>query len=56
MWPVGLLMMVLGMSFLTPLTVYAEMGKIRRFSALDKLAHYSGLVPRVHESADIPER
>lgn len=55
-WPVGLLMTIPRMGFLTPLTLYAEMGEIRRFSTPGKLAHCSGLVPRVHESADIPER
>jgi transposase len=50
--PVRLLMTIPGVGFLTALTLYAEICDIQRFSHPDKLAHYAGLVPRVHQSAD----
>jgi len=50
--PVQLLMTIPGVGFLTALTLYAEICDIRRFSNPEKLAHYCGLVPRVHQSSD----
>jgi len=50
--PVQLLMTIPGIGFLTALTLYAEICDIKRFPNPDKLAHYAGLVPRVHQSAD----
>jgi transposase len=48
--PVRLLMTIPGVGFVTALTLYAEIGDIQRFAHPDKLAHYAGLVPRVHQS------
>ena len=50
--PVRLLMTVPGIGFLTALTLYAEICEIKRFSSPEKLAHYCGLVPRVHSSGE----
>jgi len=50
--PVRLLMTILGIGFLTALTLYAEICDIRRFSNPDKLARYCGLVRRVSQSGD----
>ena len=49
---VQLLMTIPGVGLLTALTLYAEICDIRRFPNPEKLAHYCGLVPRVHQSAD----
>jgi len=50
--PVQLLMSIPGIGFITALTLYAEICDVRRFSKPDKLAHYCGLVPRVHQSGE----
>jgi len=50
--PIQLLMTIPGIGFLTALTLYAEICDIKRFPNPEKLAHYAGLVPRVHQSAD----
>jgi transposase len=50
--PVKLLMTVPGIGFLSAVTLYAEICDIKRFSSPEKLAHYAGLVPRIHQSAD----
>ena len=49
---VRLLMTIPGVGLLTALTLYAEICDISRFSSPDKLAHYCGLVPRVHSSGE----
>jgi transposase len=50
--PVELLMTIPGVGFLSALTLYAEICDIKRFSGPEKLAHYAGLVPRVHQSGE----
>lgn len=50
--PVLLLMTIPGIGFLSALTLYAEICDIKRFSNPEKLAHYAGLVPRVHQSGE----
>lgn len=50
--PVRLLQSIPGIGFLTALGLYAEICDIRRFSNPDKLAHYSGLVPKVRQSGE----
>ena len=50
--PVQLLMTVPGVGFLSAVTLYAEICDVKRFSGPEKLAHYAGLVPSVHQSAD----
>jgi transposase len=50
--PVRLMQSVPGIGFLTALSLYAEICDIRRFPNPEKLAHYSGLVPRVRQSGD----
>jgi transposase len=50
--PVLLLMSILGIGFISALTLYAEICDITRFSNAEKLAHYSGLVPIVHQSGE----
>ena len=51
--PVQILQKIKGIGFLTALTLYAEICDIKRFSSPDKLAHYSGLVPRVKQSGNV---
>jgi transposase len=51
--PVRLLQKIKGIGFLTALTLYAEICDIKRFSSPDKLAHYTGLVPRVRQSGEV---
>lgn len=48
--PVKMLLTIPGIGLVTALTIYAEICDIKRFSNPDKLAHYCGLVPRVHQS------
>jgi len=50
--PVELLMTIPGIGFLSALTLYAEICDIERFSNPEKLAHYAGLVPCVHQSGE----
>ena len=50
--PVQLLMSIPGIGFISALTLYAEIGDIKRFANPEKLAHYAGLVPRVHQSGE----
>lgn len=50
--PVELLMTIPGIGFLSAITLYAEICDIKRFSNPEKLAHYAGLVPRVHQSGE----
>ena len=52
--PVGLLMTIPGVGFISALTLYAEICDIKRFSNPDKLAHYAGLVPKVRQSGEHP--
>jgi transposase len=48
----GLLMSILGIGFLTALTIYSEVCGVTCFSSPEKLAHYAGLVPRVKNSGE----
>jgi transposase len=50
--PVQLLMSIPGIGFVSALTLYGEICDIKRFSNPEKLAHYAGLVPRVHQSGE----
>ena len=50
--PVLLLMSIPGIGFISALTLYAEICDIKRFSNAEKLAHYAGLVPSVHQSGE----
>jgi len=50
--PVRRMQSIPGFGFLTSLTLYAEICDIRRFRNPDKLAHYTGLVPRVRQSGE----
>jgi transposase len=50
--PVLLLMSIPGIGFISALTLYAEICDIKRFSNPEKLAHYAGLVPSVHQSGE----
>ncbi len=50
--PVQWMQSIPGIGFLTALGLYAEICDIRRFSKPEKLAHYSGLVPKVRQSGD----
>jgi transposase len=50
--PVRLLMSIPGVGFISAFTLYAEICDIKRFSNPEKLAHYAGLVPRVHQSGE----
>jgi transposase len=50
--PVELLMTIPGVGFLSAVTLYAEICTIGRFSSAEKLAHYAGLVPCVHQSGE----
>jgi len=50
--PVLLLMSIPGIGFISALTLYAEICDIKRFSNPEKLAHYAGLVPCVHQSGE----
>jgi len=50
--PVQLLMSIPGVGFISALTLYAEICDVKRFSNPEKLAHYAGLVPRVHQSGE----
>lgn len=50
--PVRLMESIIGIGFLTALWLYAEICDIRRFSNPDKLAHYTGLVPKVRQTAE----
>jgi transposase len=49
---VKLLMSIPGVGFISAFTLYAEICDIKRFSNPEKLAHYAGLVPRVHQSGE----
>jgi len=51
--PVELLMSVPGIGFLSALTLYAEICDIKRFSTAEKLAHYTGLVPKVRQTPNL---
>lgn len=48
--PVLLLRSIPSVGFISALILYAEICDIKRFSNPEKLAHYAGLVPRVHQS------
>ena len=50
--PVLLLRSIPGIGFISALTLYAEICDIKRFSNPEKLAHYAGLVPSVHQSGE----
>jgi transposase len=50
--PVKLLESIPGIGFIIALTLYAEICDIKRFQSPEKLAHYSGLVPRVRQSSE----
>jgi transposase len=50
--PVELLMSIPGIGVLSALTLYAEICDIKRFNSPEKLAHYTGLVPRVRQSGE----
>jgi transposase len=50
--PVLLLMSIPGIGFISALTLYAEICDIKRFSNAEKLAHYAGVVPSVHQSGE----
>jgi transposase len=50
--PVLLLMSIPGIGFISALTLYAEICDVKRFANAEKLAHYAGLVPRVHQSGE----
>jgi len=50
--PVQLLMSIPGVGFISAFTLYAEICDVKRFSNPEKLAHYAGLVPRVHQSGE----
>jgi hypothetical protein len=52
--PVLLLQSIKGVGLITSLTLYAEIVDIKRFPHPDKLAHYCGLVPTVHQSGEKP--
>src|SRR5690606_10541511 len=47
-----LLVSIPGIGFVSAVTFLVEFGDITRFSNLDKLCHYVGLVPRMHGSGD----
>jgi transposase len=49
---VPLLLTVPGISSVLAYTIAAELGDIRRFASPRKLAGYSGLCPRVYQSAE----
>lgn len=49
---VKLLMSIPGVGFISAFTLYAEICDVKRFSNPEKLAHYAGLVPRVHQSGE----
>lgn len=48
----ALLLSIPGIGFVSAVTFLVEFGDITRFSNLDKLCHYVGLVPRMHGSGD----
>lgn len=50
-WPVRLMRSIPGIGHTLSLTFYAEICDIRRFPTPEKLAHYSGLVPKVKQTA-----
>ena len=50
--PVQWMESIPGTGFIIALTIYAEICDIKRFPDPDKLAHYSGLVPRVRQSGE----
>src|SRR3546814_10620936 len=50
--PYGLLVSIPGIGFVSAVTFLVAFGDITRFSNLDKLCHYVGLVPRMHGSGD----
>jgi transposase len=52
MKPVQWMQSIPGIGFIIALTLYAEICDIKRFPNPDKLAHYSGLVPRVRQSGE----
>jgi transposase len=47
-----LLMTMPGVGFILAVVISLEVGDVRRFSGPDRLASYSGTVPRVHASGD----
>jgi transposase len=49
---IELLRSIPGIDLITAAGLCAEICDIRRFSSLEKLAHYAGLVPRVHQSGE----
>lgn len=50
--PIKLLTSIPIVGFISAFTLYAEICDIKRFSNPEKLAHYAGLVPRVHQSGE----
>jgi transposase len=50
--PVKLLMSIPGVGFISAFTLYAEICDVKRFANPEKLAHYAGLVPGVHQSGE----
>ncbi len=49
---VRLVMTMTGMGYFTSTTFVGEMGDVRRFPSGDKLASFTGLVPKVHQSGE----
>lgn len=47
------IMTIYGIDFYSALTVLGEIGDVNRFSNVKKLDSFSGLIPRVHQSANI---
>lgn len=50
---IRLVMTMPGMGHYNATTFVGEVGDIRRFDSMDKLASFAGLVPRVHQSGEV---